>query len=94
MRKILTLSPLLLLLAGCESVQSTFNPQGPAAHRIASTARPRYNRRGETPADGRGVDCGAMLGTVDMLTFPFWIWQSPGRRNGARGTRCLPAAGP
>ena len=36
MRKTLLLSTLLPLLTGCESVQSTFNAQGPAAHRIAT----------------------------------------------------------
>jgi cytochrome c oxidase subunit 2 len=36
MRRVALLSPLALLASGCESVQSTFNPQGPAAHRIAS----------------------------------------------------------
>lgn len=35
MRRAALLSPLVLLLAGCEDVQSTFNPQGPAAQRIA-----------------------------------------------------------
>lgn len=35
MRRLLLLSPLLLLLAGCEDAQSTFNTQGPAASRIA-----------------------------------------------------------
>lgn len=35
MRRILALSPLMLLLTGCQAVQSTFNTQGPAADRIA-----------------------------------------------------------
>ncbi|MGC2618389.1 MAG: cytochrome c oxidase subunit II [Acidobacteriaceae bacterium] len=35
MRRIVLLSPALWLLAGCEEAQSTFNPQGPAAQRIA-----------------------------------------------------------
>lgn len=35
MRRIVLLSPALWLLAGCEDAQSTFNPQGPAAQRIA-----------------------------------------------------------
>lgn len=39
MRRLLLFSPLLLfLLAGCEDVQSTFNAQGPAASRIATTS--------------------------------------------------------
>lgn len=36
MRRIALFSPLLLFLGGCEAAQSTFNPQGPAAHRIAT----------------------------------------------------------
>lgn len=35
MRRVLTASPLLLLLTGCASVQSTFNTHGPASERIA-----------------------------------------------------------
>lgn len=35
MRRPALLSPLLFLLAGCDSVQSTFNSQGPAAQRIS-----------------------------------------------------------
>ncbi|HEX3985117.1 MAG TPA: cytochrome c oxidase subunit II [Acidobacteriaceae bacterium] len=35
MRRILILSPLILLLAGCQAAQSTFNTHGPAADRIA-----------------------------------------------------------
>lgn len=34
MRRALLLSPLLLLIAGCQDVQSTYNAQGPAADRI------------------------------------------------------------
>ncbi len=34
MRRIVLLSPIVLLLAGCEDAQSTFNAQGPAAERI------------------------------------------------------------
>jgi cytochrome c oxidase subunit 2 len=36
MRRIALFSPLLLFLGGCEAAQSTFNPQGPAASRIAT----------------------------------------------------------
>lgn len=36
MRRWVLLSPLVVLLAGCEDVQSTFNTQGPAASRIAT----------------------------------------------------------
>lgn len=36
MRRTVLLSPLLFLLSGCEAAQSTFNPQGPAAQRIAN----------------------------------------------------------
>jgi cytochrome c oxidase subunit II len=35
MRRLALLVPLSLALTGCEDVQSTFNAQGPAAHRIA-----------------------------------------------------------
>lgn len=35
MRRLVFFIPLVLLLAGCEDAQSTFNAQGPAAHRIA-----------------------------------------------------------
>ena len=35
MRRLIVLSPLVLLLSGCATVQSTFNAEGPAAHRIA-----------------------------------------------------------
>ncbi|HKR26232.1 MAG TPA: cytochrome c oxidase subunit II [Acidobacteriaceae bacterium] len=34
MRRAFLLSPLLLLIAGCQDVQSTYNAQGPAANRI------------------------------------------------------------
>ena len=34
MRRAILLSPLLLLIAGCQDVQSTYNAQGPAADRI------------------------------------------------------------
>jgi len=36
MRRVFILGPALALLSGCEAVQSTFNAQGPAAHRIAN----------------------------------------------------------
>lgn len=36
MRHLILLSPLLLPLGGCTAIQSTLNPSGPAAHRIAT----------------------------------------------------------
>lgn len=36
MRRAFLVSPLLLLIAGCQDVQSTYNAQGPAADRIVS----------------------------------------------------------